>query len=645
MQPYQFLKNFRRLSTNLCRENPLTANKLRTVLLASLMLLCACAAMPARAEEDEVTRSLGLSGEDAYAVPRSPRPASLIAENVTVVDADEIARLNAHTVADVLQSVPGVQVDLLQTPGGVVLYDILGTTHRHVLVEIDGVPQNFVGSDNLAHVGSIPVQMIERIEIIKGAASAAWGSALGGVINIITKVPEQERAATGLASASTGTDATSELRAEVSGGGDRLGYYLTGGKLRSNGLNPGNDVAFSHGFGKLSYDFLNGGNAVLAIDARYTGSGVSESTLYNFRETGTVRYLNGYLSLKYPLGEHLLLEANARGGRRGAEHVVGRLVPSFAPFMHTEAREVYQGYEAALNWGNTARGLKGGVEYERTGVRQRELLLPIPYGDTDTTLTRESAYLNGAYTLGRLSLLPGARFDRFNILDDAVSGTLGATFRLTDAILLRGYAAYGYSMPLISYYGSTSGELQHKLQRIRTVQGGIETTAVPYLWFKAMLFVNEVWDIQRIDGDRVFLGEQDREGVDLELRTSSWHGFTLSGGYTFTDARDGDTGEELTGDDTGPRHAAKGALTYQNEGIGLTCVLTGNYSDWNIDTPGADSNGMFWDLHVTEKLMPASETSPELFFSVRNILDNRLYQYDFRPAAPRWFEIGGRLRF
>ncbi|WP_246043889.1 TonB-dependent receptor plug domain-containing protein [Geomonas edaphica] len=625
----------------------MTAKQLITILLASLMVLSPMAVTQLHAEDtDEVTRSLGLSGEDVTAVPHSPRPASLIAENVTVIGAEEIARINAHTVADVLQTVPGVQVDLLQTPGGIVLYDVLGSTNRHVLVQIDGVPQNFVGSDNVAHIGSIPVQMIERIEIIKGAASAAWGSALGGVINIVTKLPAQDTPATGLVSASIGKAATSDLRGEISGSGDRLGYYVTGGKLKSNGLIPGNDVDFSHGFGKLSYDFLNGGRAILAADARYADTGLSESYRYNFAETGVVRYLNGYFSVKYPLAERLSLEANLRGGKRSAGHVVGSLLPEPSSFMHTTAREVYQGYEAALNWGDANRGVKAGAEYERTGVQQKELLLHIPNGDIDTTLTRYSAYLNGTYTIGRLSVLPGARYDRFNLLDNAPSATLGATFRLTDNTLLRGYAAYGYSMPLISNYGTSDGQVPHKLQRVRTVQGGIESTAIPYLWFKVMLFDNEVWNIQTLDRYNVLhLDEQSREGVDMEWRTSSLYGFMLSGGYTFIDARDKKTGKQLSGGESGPRHATKWAVTYDNQDSGLTCVLSGNYSDWNLTTPGADSTAMLLDLHVTQKLAPSSDRSPELFFSVRNILDNRQYQYDFRPVAPRWFEFGGRLRF
>ena len=629
-------------------QDYLTGKFLRKVfLLASLTLLVSLPFALARAEEgDEVTRSLGLSGGEPAAVSRLPRPASLIAENVTVVTAEEIARLNAHTVADVLQTVPGVQMELLQTPGGVVLYDLLGSSNRHILVQIDGVPQNFVSAENLAHLGSIPVQMIERIEIIKGAASASWGSALGGVINIVTKSPAADRGAAGLASASIGKESTSDLRGEISGSADRLGYYLTGGTLRSNGLVPGNDVDFSHGFGKLTYDLPGGSRATFGLDARYADDGLSRSVRYNFYDTGMIRYLNGYLSLQVPLAERLSLELNARGGGRDTVNRRGLLSQGIL-FFNAEVREAHQGYAAVVNWGDAQKALKAGVEFERIEVRQRELVQQVPGSNSDLDLNRYSAYLNGTCTVGRLTLLPGVRVDRLSLLEDPVSYTLGATLRLGESTLLRGYAARGYSLPLISNYGSPNGEVQHELQQISTLQGGLETTAIPYLWLKGMLFLNNVWNIQEFDYQAGLLRQQKqrRHGVDLELRTTSWYGLSLAGGYTFTDARNRSADQQLSGDESGPRHAAKGAVNYHNEELGLTCVLTGNYADWNLTTPGSKSEGVLFDLHVTQKLLPAGENSPELFFSLRNILDEKIYQYDFRPVAPRWFEIGGRFRF
>ncbi|MBJ6801091.1 TonB-dependent receptor plug domain-containing protein [Geomonas sp. Red259] len=610
------------------------------------MLLIPLAPISARGEDgDEVTRSLGLSEEQPDGVSRLPRPASLIAENVTVVTADEIARLNAHTVADVLQTVPGVQLDLLQTPGAILLYDILGSSNRHIQVQIDGVPQNFVSSENLAHVGMIPVQMIERIEVINGAASAAWGSALGGVINIVTKSPVTERGAAGLASASIGRKATSDLRGEVTGSSGGFGYYLTGGTIRSDGVVPGNDVDFGHGFGKITYDFIGGAKATLGVDARYADTGIMSSARYDFFETGAVRYLNGYLALQVPLSGRASLEMTGRGGVRDAEDRRGVLSQGLL-FFNAQAREVHQGYTAALTLGDARLGVKTGLEFERIGVTQRELVRHVPGSDADLTLTRYSAYANGTVTVGRLSLLPGVRVDHLNLLDDPISATMGATLRLGESTLLRGYAARGYSLPLISFYGSANGQLQHELQQVATVQWGLESTAVPYLWLKGMLFHNNVWNVQDYDYQAGIMRtqRQRRHGVDLELRTSRWHGFALTGAYTFTDGRNPKTGAELDVNQSGPRHAVKGALSYDNAAAGLSCVLTGNYADWNVG-PAAHPVATLFDLHVNQKLLPARDTSPELFFSVRNILDAKLYQYEFRQTAPRWFEIGGRFRF
>ena len=190
------------------------------------------------------------------------RPVSKSAENVTVITADDITRINAHTLAEILQTVPGIQLDYLRTPSSATSYTIQGTSNEEVLVLMDGIRQN--GFDQGRTLpGLIPVQQIERIEIIKGAASPVWGAAPGGVINIITKTPVPDRTAAGMVSGSIGSRFTADSRAELSGTASSFGYYLTAGNLRSDGLSPNTATNMNSLYGKLSY-LLPGSGSVTA---------------------------------------------------------------------------------------------------------------------------------------------------------------------------------------------------------------------------------------------------------------------------------------------------------------------------------------------------------------------------------------------
>ena len=95
--------------------------------------------------EDDPLETLGFTDrpkELPVTTSRSPRPSSRIAENVTVITADDIVRLNAHTLSDVLQTVPGIQLDYLRTPSSFTYFNIQGALNTTVLVLIDGIRQN-----------------------------------------------------------------------------------------------------------------------------------------------------------------------------------------------------------------------------------------------------------------------------------------------------------------------------------------------------------------------------------------------------------------------------------------------------------------------------------------------------------------------
>jgi vitamin B12 transporter len=114
--------------------------------------------------------------------------------SVSVLDAEQIAALNKSTVADLLKTLPGLLVETQGGSGGLTAVSIRGGESNFTLVLIDGVavndPTNFRGGG--FDFANINPNMLDRIEVVRGAQSAIYGSdALAGVINIITRRPQE----------------------------------------------------------------------------------------------------------------------------------------------------------------------------------------------------------------------------------------------------------------------------------------------------------------------------------------------------------------------------------------------------------------------------------------------------------------------
>lgn len=141
-----------------------------------------------------------------------------------VLTAEDLRASGAEDVADALEQVPGVDVQR-GFLGAVVR--LQGLDPEHVLVMVDG--QRLAGrAGGGIDLSRIPLDRVERIEIVEGAASALYGSdAMGGVIHIVTRDPEPAVRAD--LKARAGTVGTSDLSAGVEGGGDEVQLRLDAG--------------------------------------------------------------------------------------------------------------------------------------------------------------------------------------------------------------------------------------------------------------------------------------------------------------------------------------------------------------------------------------------------------------------------------
>ena len=181
---------------------------------------------------------------------------SKIPANVTVIDAEDIKNSNARTVPDLLRSEEGIVVRDLLGNGKREEVDLRGfgeSASANTAVLIDGRRVNEIDLSGTDWT-QIPLDQIERIEIVRGAGTVLYGdNAVGGVINIITKTPGKKFHAR--AKTLYGSYGRNKYSASISGGIiDGLYASLFVDRDSTNGYRKNSEFRARDIGGKLVYD-------------------------------------------------------------------------------------------------------------------------------------------------------------------------------------------------------------------------------------------------------------------------------------------------------------------------------------------------------------------------------------------------------
>ncbi|NCU05640.1 MAG: TonB-dependent receptor [Chitinophagaceae bacterium] len=118
----------------------------------------------------------------------TPVSASKTGRNILIIKGDVLQKLPVQSIDELLRYVPGVEVQSRGPMGAQADFTIRGGTFQQVLVILDGIRLNDPLSGHFSSYIPIAPSEIDRIEILKGASSAIYGTeAVGGVIHIISK--------------------------------------------------------------------------------------------------------------------------------------------------------------------------------------------------------------------------------------------------------------------------------------------------------------------------------------------------------------------------------------------------------------------------------------------------------------------------
>ena len=205
----------------------------------------------------------------ALIISASKRPRSFVdaPTSVTILNAADLEQDNSITLDESLDYVPGIhmvgsQINIRGSSG------FSRGVGSRVLMLMDGFPSLSADNGDIKW-DAIPIDQIERVEIIKGAGSALYGTgALGGIINVITRTPAKNpitrlRMMAGFFSRPNFSEwEWSGPRRSLQGFDlshsrteGKLGVILALGQKWSNGYRENSWYKRYNGFGKFTYEF------------------------------------------------------------------------------------------------------------------------------------------------------------------------------------------------------------------------------------------------------------------------------------------------------------------------------------------------------------------------------------------------------
>lgn len=396
------------------------------------------------------------------------------AASITVISGSEIAKRSYTDLADVLKFVPGVAV---QGSGTEQSISIRGMGNAYTLFLIDGRPAQggdtyeFNGGGRGQQISFMPpLDMIERIEVIRGPASGLYGSdAMGGVINIITKKVSNTWKGSVTAEfvqpdGSTGPNGEAYNTSFLLNGplvSDVLGIQLSGGW---RGTNEANAVQFGDATtGDADYKQRNVGAKVTwkANGGNTVSAGGSRTDTDRWRHPG--RSLAGTAAASYQgsTKDNLFAAHDGRYGRFATSTYLNYDAASNPTTRTSAPSGATRGIDfrtLTLNTQGTwqpgdAHTLSGGLTYKNEELKDGATSAANVHNvanDAYVVMERyqSSVFLEDEWRLrDNLALTTSARFDDNEQYGGQWSPKAYLVYRASDALIVKGGAITGYKAP------------------------------------------------------------------------------------------------------------------------------------------------------------------------------------------------------
>ena len=506
--------------------------------------------------------------------------------SVTVISGEEIERRGYSSVAEALESVPGIVIVRSGPRGQITSLFARGANSNHTLVMRDGMVLNDPSSPTGAYdFSNMSLNGVERIEIVRGPLSTLYGSsAIGAVVNIISQggslVPRRE------VTLAAGNDQTFEAAISTRGSVEDFRYQLSLSHQQSDGQtvvmqkpeygNTG-QVSEDDGFRNTNFNtrlawHLNAATQVQLIGYFRDSSSEIDEFLYEDPDWQLdTREKGGQLQLAHrPVGDNWGMQLNLRHNETERRSNNPRQLPT-ENLIDTRYRGKHQSIEARFN----SYAIQGHELSAIAGYRRDTLLssgfsaFGSDFGDfvieenTDADSSSSSFVLQDQWTGTRNESVTGSiRLEEHEDFGSHVSWRLAGSLPFAQQNgrlhLSAGtgfkapglYELYGYSP---NNFGSAyRGNPDLQPEESSSIEAGVDYS-FPQTGLTAgiTLYHSRIRNLIQIVYDPLFNSTSDNlaraeiEGAEINLRYQPVERIGLNLDYSYTDARDSLTGERL----------------------------------------------------------------------------------------------------
>ena len=592
--------------------------------------------------------------------------------NVSVVTRRHIEESGSQTVGELLREVPGVISRRGSETAGAAGEQIQGIDSRQVLVLLDGQP--LLGARGIKRgVVNLDRQSsarLEQVEVVKGAASALYGSdAIGGVINMITRDATAPFDTTG--ELSGGSRGEVNAVAEAGMRRDRFSGLLSVEHHRNDGFDLTPTTVDTTGAPFERFDFMARGRGkvsdALALSVLVTGydnvtTGRSIGELGAQEDHIDETTLNANVQADWLPRAGTAVQARVYTARY-REDSTARLTPSLAALdpgaLDEDLLKVDASFSQILG---SKQQLQGGAEYwqdEYSGINRLR-------NDAGERASIGTAWLQHRLTIGgRVTTTLGVRSDSHSEFGTAVSPKIAATARLDGGVSVRASYGRGFRAPYIGqlYYRFLNPSSIYQVIGNPSLQpeyanslqvGGDYVTAGRRARFGVNLFRNDVRDLiesaslgfaatpaqvaaimiregldtsfRPVSGRLLLtyknINDAVTEGIELDGEVAVTPAISVAAAYTYMDARDDLTDLRLTGRN---EHHGHVRATWRHP-IGLIANVRGMfYGNWvaaraTVNGQAQDTLApgyALWDAYASQRIIRGIS----VFAAVDNLTD------------------------